>query len=188
MDRRPRRTRAKASRCPGGRRGLVHLYTGGGKGKTTAAWGLALRAAGHGLRVKVIEFLKGPRECGEHLAAGALRSRISVETCGAGFCRRADGVHRAAARRALERSRAALASGRWDLVVLDEAAAAAALGLFSPRDLLRALAGRAPRVEAVVTGRAAPRKLRALADYVTEMRELRHPFRKGTRARRGIEF
>lgn len=168
--------------------GLVHVYTGDGKGKTTAAWGLALRARGQGLRVKVLEFLKCPRVTGEGRAARRLG--VSVETFGLGFCRghQARPAHRAAARQALARAAKLLASGRWDVVVLDEAAAAAGLRLISTTELLCALRARAPGVEAVVTGRAAPRGLRRAADYLTEMRELRHPFTKGVKARKGIEL
>jgi len=172
--------------------GLIHVYTGTGKGKTTAAWGLALRAVGHGRRVKVIEFLKGPRATGEHLAARRLGRSVSVETCGLGFYFGRDAEetrrHRAAAERALARARAALASGRWGVVVLDEAAGAAALGLVRAAELVRALRGRAPGVEAVVTGRGAPAALRRVADYLTEMRAVRHPFELGISGRKGIEF
>ena len=172
--------------------GLVHVYTGTGKGKTTAAWGLALRAAGHGWSVKVIEFIKGPRATGEHPAARRLGRRVSVETCGLGFFfgRSATETarHRAAAERALSRAAAALASGRWRLVILDEAAGAAALRLIRTADLVRALRGRAPGVEAVVTGRGAPAALCRMADYVTEMRAVRHPQDRGIGGREGIEF
>ncbi|HOX07991.1 MAG TPA: cob(I)yrinic acid a,c-diamide adenosyltransferase [Planctomycetota bacterium] len=172
--------------------GLLHVYTGTGKGKTTAAWGLALRAAGHGLRVKVIEFIKGPRLTGEHAAARRLGRKVSVETCGLGFYfgrsseeRRR---HRMAAERALARARRALSSGRWDVVVLDEAAGAAALRLISTARLLDALRGRAAGVEAVVTGRGAPPALRRAADYLTEMCAVRHPQERGVDGRRGVEF
>jgi cob(I)alamin adenosyltransferase len=172
--------------------GLVHVYTGTGKGKTTAAWGLALRAAGQGRRVKVIEFIKGPRTTGEHRAARMLGRRVSVETCGLGFYFRRDAEeasrHRAAAERALERARAALTSGRWGVVILDEAAGAVALKLIRTADLVRVLRGRAAGVEAVVTGRGAPAALRRAADYLTEMRAVRHPMGRGVSGRRGIEF
>jgi cob(I)alamin adenosyltransferase len=170
----------------------VHLYTGAGKGKTTAAWGLALRAAGHGWRVKIVEFLKGPRVAGEHLAARRLGRLVSVETGGLGFffgrgaAERAR--HRAAAARALAHAARALASGRWDLVVLDEAATAARLRLIRCADLVRALRGRAGGVEAVVTGRGASAGLCRLADYFTEMRARRHPYARGVEGRPGIEF
>jgi len=184
--------RPRSERAGRTRPGLVHLYTGAGQGKTTAAWGLALRAAGHGLRVKVVEFLKGPRVAGEHLAARRLGRLISVETGGLGFffgrgaAERAR--HRAAAARTLARAARALASGRWDLVVLDEAATAARLRLIRSADLVRALRGRAEGVEAVVTGRGAGAGLCRLADYCTEMRAVRHPYARGIQGRRGIEF
>ena len=172
--------------------GLVHLYTGTGKGKTTAAWGLVLRAAGHGRRVKVIEFLKGPRVTGEHLAARRLGRRVSVEIGGLGFFFGRDAAevrrHRAAAARALASAARALSSGRWDLVDLDEAAVAVGLKLITCADLVRAVRGRAAGVEAVVTGRGAPPGLCRLADYLTEMRAVRHPHERGIGGRQGVEF
>ena len=172
--------------------GLIHVYTGTGKGKTTAAWGLVLRAAGHGRRIKIIEFIKGPRVTGEHLVARRLGRRVSVETLGLGFyfgkSAEEKRRHRAAAGKALVRAARALASGRWDLVVLDEAAGAAALGLVRTADLVRVLRGRAPGVEAVVTGRGAPAALCRAADYLTEMRVVRHPQERGVAGREGIEF
>ena len=180
---------AKRSARP---RGLLHLYTGSGKGKTSAAWGLALRAAGHGKRVKVIEFVKGPRTTGEHLAARRLGRLISIEVCGIGFCRRGSAEqfrkHRECAAGALAAAARALASGRWDVVVLDEAAGAAGHGLLKAAELLRVIRSRAPGVEVVVTGRGAPPSLRRAADYLTEMRAVRHPYARGVGARKGIEF
>jgi cob(I)alamin adenosyltransferase len=182
----------RRSGCPAKPIGLIHVYTGTGKGKTTAAWGLTLRAVGQGRRVKVIEFLKGPRATGEHQAARRLGRSVSVETCGLGFYFGRDAEearrHRAAAERALARARAALASGRWGMVILDEAAGAVALGLVRSSELVRVLRSRAPGVEAVVTGRGAPAALRRVADYLTEMRAVRHPLGRGVTGRRGIEF
>jgi len=176
----------------GRNQGLVHLYTGAGKGKTSAAWGLALRAAGHGKRVKVIEFIKGPRLTGEHLAAERLGRLVSVEVCGIGFCRGRDPQrlrkHRECAAGALAAATRALASGRWDVVVLDEAAGAACLGLIGAAELVCAVRARTPGVEVVITGRGAPRELRRAADYLTEMRAVRHPYARGVGAREGIEF
>jgi cob(I)alamin adenosyltransferase len=184
--------RRRSSRPAAPAAGLVHLYTGDGPGKTTAAWGLALRAAGHGWPVKVIEFIKGPRLTGEHRAARRLGPRLSVETCGLGFYVGRSAAetrrHRAAAARALERAARALASGRWRLVVLDEAAGAAALRLVAAAELLRVVRRRAPGVEVVITGRGASAALRRAADYVTEMRAVRHPADRGVSARRGAEF
>jgi cob(I)alamin adenosyltransferase len=171
------------------RRGLVHVNTGDGKGKTTAAVGLAVRAAGAGLRVAFVQFVKGGPESSE---LGVLR-RIGVDvtrpaTRSSGLMRGAaheDDVTAAAA--ALEAARSAL-RGRYELVVLDEACVAARSGLVDPESLVAAVEDRAPFVEVVLTGRDAPEQIIAIADYVTEMRALRHPYDKGTGARRGVEY
>ncbi len=166
--------------------GQFHLYTGSGKGKTTAALGLALRAVGAGLRVCVVQFAKGrpTSEIGplERLGVKVLRFGRP------GFLRSPpDPADAEAARQGLAVARTALAGGEYDLVVLDEAAVAVHYGLVSANELLDALAARAPRVEAVVTGRQAHPKLVECADLVTEMREVKHYYRHGLPARKGIE-
>lgn len=166
--------------------GRVHVYTGDGKGKTTAALGLALRASGAGLRVLVGQFAKG-RECSELAAL----ERLGVTVRRFGLPHFLIGTpspeDRAAARRGLDEMRAVLAAGAYDLIILDEANIAIQFGLFSVNELLAALATRAPQVEVVVTGRAAHPKLLECADLVTEMREIKHYFRDGVQARKGIE-
>ena len=168
--------------------GYVQVYTGDGKGKTTAALGLALRAAGAGLRVFIAQFVKG-MEYSELAALERLGDRITVVQLG----RRAF-IHGspepedvAAAREGLERVREVLGSGRYDVVVLDEAAIAVHLGLFSEDDLLEVVALRPPDVELVITGRYAPARLLQAADLVTEMRQVKHYYERGVQARRGIE-
>jgi cob(I)alamin adenosyltransferase len=170
------------------RHGYVQVYTGDGKGKTTAALGLAVRAAGAGLRVLFAQFVKGQR-CAEHEALERLGDRVAVRMYG-----REDFIHGepsaedvAAARQGLAEVREALASGRHDVVVLDEASVAVKLGLFSAEDLMSALEARAEGVEAVVTGRDAPAELVKRADLVTEMRAVKHYYDQGVEGRRGIE-
>jgi cob(I)alamin adenosyltransferase len=170
------------------RRGYIQVYTGEGKGKTTAALGLAVRAAGAGLRVLFAQFVKGRRTT-EHKALERLADRIAVKMYGGeGFIRGEPSEEDvAAARQGLAEVRAELAAGTYDLVVLDEASVAVKLGLFSVEDLLSTLEDRAEGVEAVVTGRDAPPELVERADLVTEMRAVKHYYDRGVRGRRGIE-
>ena len=169
--------------------GYLQLYTGDGKGKTTAALGLLLRAAGAGLRVYLGQFLKLGRT-GELAALRARFPEVQVALYGPrGWIRgEPTPAQRRAARRGLARLQAALSSGRYDLVIGDEAVTAAAVGLFPGADLL-ALAEARPRgTELVLTGRGADRRLRTRADLVTEMRAVRHYYARGVKARRGIEY
>jgi cob(I)alamin adenosyltransferase len=170
------------------KQGLLQVYTGDGKGKTTAALGLAVRAAGAGLKVLVVAFIKG-RPCSEWAALGRFSDLIAVRPCGRGrFIRGTPAPEDvAAAREGLAAAARDLASGEWDVVILDEANGAVAAGLFAVDDLLAAVGARARGTEAVVTGRGAHARLIEAADLVTEMREVRHYFRRGVRARRGIE-
>jgi precorrin-6A/cobalt-precorrin-6A reductase len=169
--------------------GLVHVYTGNGKGKTTASAGLAVRAAGAGLRVAFVQFVKGGRESSE---LESLR-RLGVEVIRPGTA--SSGLMRGAATQrdsdavadALAAARTVL-SGPFDLVVLDEACVAARSGLLALGDLLGMIQDRASHVEVVCTGRGAPPELIELADYVTELRPLRHPHERGVNARKGIEY
>ena len=170
-------------------RGYVHVYTGEGKGKTTAAFGLALRAAGHGKRVYVGQFLKGG-PCGE-AAALAGNPLVVVERFGDPGCIGRDQVtplHHAHAGEGLARAREALMSPDNDVVVLDELDVAVWLGLLTERQCVALIEDRAPHVELVITGRSAPAAVIERADLVTEMREIKHYFRRGVQARAGIEF
>lgn len=169
--------------------GKVQVYTGNGKGKTTAAVGLAVRAAGAGLRVYFGQFMKN-NETGELAAFRALGDRIEAEQYGTGGEIAAPDPQADAlsARAGLERAREALLSGRYDVVVLDEANVADALGYLDAGSLLGLIRERPRDVELVLTGRGAGGDIRAAADLVTEMREVKHYYRNGVPARRGIEF
>lgn len=172
------------------RLGLVHLYTGDGKGKTTAAFGLALRAAGHGLRVLVVQFLKGGRApFGEVEALRALPNVTVVQFGPGGFVGRdfsfEDG--KAITREGFDFARRAVSSGEFDLVVLDEVSVAVRKGLIPETDLLDLLRRKAKRTEVVLTGRYAGKALREAADLVTEMKAVKHPFEQGVRWRWGVE-
>ncbi len=173
---------------PGLSRGFVQVYTGDGKGKTTAAFGLALRAVGAGLRVYVAQFVKG-MHYSELDAVARLGDRLTVRQFGRScFIDRSPAPEDiAAARQGLVAARRALESGDYDVVVLDEANIATHFGLFSVDELLDLVRERPPSVELIITGRRADPRILAAADLVTEMREVKHYFRQGVPARRGIE-
>ena len=172
--------------------GLIHLYTGDGKGKTTAAIGLAVRAAGRGRRVLIAQFLKG-RDSGE-LHSLALIPQITVLRLSQdfGFAKFMDAGSLAQVRREhdaiLEQAAAALNAGTCDLLVLDEIAAAARHDLADMGRLLALLDGKPDASEIVMTGRDAPAALAERADYVTQMLKIKHPFDQGVPAREGIEW
>jgi cob(I)alamin adenosyltransferase len=169
--------------------GQVQVYTGNGKGKTTAAFGLALRASGHGLRVHIIQFMKGGGPYGEHAAAGRLAPELTVSITGrAGWVKKGAPAPEdvSEAQRALALARQAL-SGDHDLVILDEANGAVDFGLIAVEELLSLIAAKPPQVELVLTGRNAHEKVMEAADLVTEMREVKHYFNKGVDFRVGIE-
>ena len=168
--------------------GYIQVYTGDGKGKTTAALGLALRAAGHGLRVFFGQFMKA-RATGEVKAIRERLPEITLRQFGRGHFVRGQPTPAdiRAARRGLDELRAALRSGRYALVIADEANVAVRAGLFAPADLLQLADEKPPQVELVFTGRGAPAALRRRADLVTEMQARKHYFARGVRARRGIE-
>lgn len=169
--------------------GLVHVYTGDGKGKTTASVGLAVRAAGAGSRVAFVQFVKGGPESGELASLRTLGVEVirpAVRSSGLMTGAPTD-EDREAAAAALEAVRSCL-SGGYDLVVLDEACVAAAHGLVDADELASAVCARDRDVEVVLTGRGAPDSLLGIADYITEMRAVRHPYDRGVAARRGIEY
>ena len=173
------------------KQGLVHVYTGDGKGKTTAALGLALRAVGHGLKAYVVQFLKGNIDYGELVAAQTFDGRLVIEQRGRETFvdpRNPDPVDVELARKALARSREVLVSGEWDLVVLDEVCVAVAFGMLRPEDVLDVVEARAGHVEVVLTGRRAHPTFVEAADLVTEMRLVKHYYDRGVEAREGIEF
>jgi cob(I)alamin adenosyltransferase len=171
------------------RKGFVHVYTGDGKGKTTAAIGLLVRACGAGMKVYLGQFFKR----GDSSEIAVLRARfpeVIVETCGRGRFIRGKPAARdvAAARRGLRRLRAAMLSGEYGLVIADEACPAVRAGLLAAGDLVRVAKDRPDGVELVFTGRGAPRALVTAADLVTDMRQVRHYYDRGAPARAGIEM
>ena len=168
---------------------MIHVYTGGGKGKTTAAAGLALRALSAGWKVGWISFFKGSPPIGE-VKLLARRARVKVITSGTGNWIRPGMISRkdrAGVLRAWEEAAAIIRSREARLLVLDEINLAFHFKLLPLRKTL-SLFRKAKEMEIVCTGRTAPASLIARADYVTEMKEIRHPYRRGAAARAGIEY
>jgi cob(I)alamin adenosyltransferase len=171
------------------KKGYVQVYTGDGKGKTTAALGLSLRAAGAGLRVYIGQFMKtGPFS--EIFALKRFSDLITIEQYGTGrFVTGAPTPEDVtAARNGLQKAEAAMHAGHYDLIILEEANVALYFGLLSVAELLNLIAGKPEGVELVITGRNAPAEIIDRADLVTEMKCLKHYFNEGIRARTGIEM
>lgn len=174
-------------------RGLLMVHTGDGKGKTTAALGLALRAFGGGLRVLILQFIKGGQRYGELDALEWLsrvsNGRISIEQCGLGFTSQGEQEeHEKAASAALKKAMDALTGGAWDMVILDEINYAVAMKLIKEEDMMKLVDARPEKVHLVMTGRHATQNLIDRADLVTEMKLVKHPFLNGIHAQLGIEF
>jgi cob(I)alamin adenosyltransferase len=191
--------------------GYVQIYTGAGKGKTTAAIGAAVRAAGASLCVYIMQFMKG-KVYSEHKILNSLKPNVELYTTGKPFfvaeegmlteeeikefgddvvvfkrgCPPADYV--ALIADGFKKAAAAMASGKYDLVILDEVIMAAYFSLLSPDALMKAIKARHERTEVILTGRGANRELIEMADLVTEMREVKHYYTQGVAARQGIEF
>jgi cob(I)alamin adenosyltransferase len=171
-------------------KGMVQVYTGNGKGKTTAALGLAFRALGRGLAVHMIQFVKGVERCGEHLAAERFAPCFTVVQMGHnGWLGREEPGPEAVrmAREAFEMAREAVTCGRYDIVILDEINTAVSHRLVAVEELLRLIREKGEHVELVLTGRNAAPEVIEAADLVTEMREVKHYYKAGVKARIGIE-
>lgn len=171
-------------------RGCTQVYTGNGKGKTTAALGLALRAAGRGLRVCVFQFIKGGGPYGEHLIAGKLAPLFTIiQTGRPGWVNTKDiSTDRCIAQEALIRARGLLTSGDYDLFICDEINGAVGFGLIDVEQVLELIRLKPEKVELVLTGRNAHEQVMEAADLVTEMREIKHYYKAGVPARTGIEM
>ncbi|MFA5143774.1 MAG: cob(I)yrinic acid a,c-diamide adenosyltransferase [Candidatus Omnitrophota bacterium] len=169
-------------------RGCIHVYTGNGKGKTTAALGLALRASGAGLKVYIQQFAKS-RVCGEIKALSRIKN-IKVSQCGNGlFIRGKPAISDIrCAQNGFIDARQKILSGRYDLVILDEINVAMKLGLINIEDVIGMIKNKPGSVELVLTGRGCPPAIKKIADLVTEMREIKHPYRRGIVGRKGVEY
>jgi cob(I)alamin adenosyltransferase len=168
----------------------ILIFTGDGKGKTTAALGMAFRASGHGLRTCVIQFIKSDTAVGE-IAAAAASTDIEIHPTGLGFLPSAErpqfAEHRAAAQAGLHKATELLTSGRFAMVILDEICLAVARGLIDEEQVVDLMAQVPPQVCLVMTGRDATPALIALADTATEMRCLKHGLETGRSAQPGVE-
>ena len=170
------------------RRGYVQIYTGSGKGKTTAALGLALRAAGAGLKIFIAQFIK-KKMCSEHRALERFEDCITIKQYGKGLIlnRPVTTSDIAAARKGLEESRDVMLSRDYDIIILDEANVAVKRGLISVDALLELIKDKPTGLELIITGRYADERVIEAADLVTEMKEIKHYGKKGVKARVGIE-
>lgn len=168
--------------------GFVHVYTGDGKGKTTAATGLAVRALGAGMKVAFLRFIKKDGTS-EQKALSTFGDRILLRSFGQGrFGKKGPSeIDIAMALEGLAAAKAAASSGEYDLVILDEANVAASRGLFPVAELLAVIRGKAVHTELVLTGRRAAPEVMEAADLVTEMKPIKHYFTEGVSARYGIE-
>ena len=178
------------------RQGLVIIHTGEGKGKTTAAMGLALRAWGDGLRVLIIQFIKGGQTSGElkaveKIAEISSAGHIEVRQGGLGFTKRGDTkevAHKEAAVASLAMVKKEMASGNWDMIILDELNYAVKFGLVSLEEVLSLLDSTPQELHLVITGRDAHQAIIDRADLVTEMKLIKHPYQQGIKAQMGIEY
>ena len=168
-------------------RGLIHVYTGDGKGKTTAAIGLAIRATGQGLKVAFIQFIKGT-SCGELLFMSKYPAFDIVQISTGNSFTKSRKQLEPEAQQTLAYAEEVLHSGNYDLVILDEIFVAVTQGLVSIKQVLDLLDKKPDPAELVLTGRKAPPEIIQRADLVTEMLMIKHPFNEGTTSRRGIEY
>jgi len=171
-------------------KGLVQVYTGNGKGKTSAAFGAALRAVGRGLRVYVIQFIKGGFDYGELYSIKSL-SNLKLTAFGRGrfiIESRPPEEDVKLAREGFELARKVVSSGEYDMVVLDEINVALHLKMISVDDVIQLVKNKPKHVELILTGRNAPAEIVEVADLVTEMKEIKHPYADGVPPRKGIEY
>lgn len=171
-------------------KGLVQIFTGNGKGKTTAAMGTIIRAAGHGLRILLVSFMKGDYDYGEY---NTLSKLPNVEVSSYGSRHLIDPAdikpeEKEQAEMALAKAREALVSRKYDIVVLDEVNIALGYNLIELDEVIRLIEDKPSDVELILTGRYADNRLIEMADLVTEMVKVKHPFDKGIKARKGIEY
>jgi cob(I)alamin adenosyltransferase len=175
------------------RHGLTVVYTGNGKGKTTAALGTVIRAVGYGLRVFMLQFVKGSWHYGELDGAKFLEPYFTIERMGKGFYKIIDDKlpeeeHRKAATAAASRAIEILRSHKYDIVILDEINVAVMTGLLPVEKVLEIIDAKPRSSHLILTGRGAPQEIIDRADLVTEMQEIKHPYQKGLLAQKGIDF
>ena len=173
--------------------GLTIVYTGKGKGKTTAALGIALRATGYEKKICMIQFIKGSWHYGEMDSAKRLEPEFEMIAVGKGFVGIIDDKstkedHERIAKEAIKISNEKIQSGNYDIIILDEINYAVNLGLISIEDVLNLIKLKPQGIDLVLTGNYAKDEVIEVADLVTEMKEIKHPFRQGVKAKEGIDF
>jgi cob(I)alamin adenosyltransferase len=175
---------------------MVVLFTGNGKGKTTASIGQMVRAVGQGKRAIMFQFIKGPWISGEHKFLDTykfLKGKFEIHRGGKGFVgilgdKLPFSVHKKAAKETLKKVQKAIKSKKWDIVALDEVNVAVSLGLLKTSEVLEVIKNEPQNMIIILSGRGAPKGFIKRADLVTEMREVKHPFNKGKKALVGFEF
>ncbi|MCM2270943.1 MAG: cob(I)yrinic acid a,c-diamide adenosyltransferase [candidate division Zixibacteria bacterium] len=173
--------------------GLLIVYTGDGKGKTTAALGMCVRAVGYNWNICLIQFVKGSWKYGELKGLKRLEPNVELHVIGEGFVGIIDDnksfdEHREAAKNGLALALEKIKSGKYQLVILDELNVACSLGLVTPEELEEIVAARPSELSLVITGRGATDWLKEKADLVTEMKEIKHPYQKGILAQKGVDW
>ncbi len=173
--------------------GLTIIYTGKGKGKTTAALGLALRASGYEEKICMIQFIKGSWHYGEMDSSKKLEPNFEMVAVGKGFVGIIDDKspkedHEKIAKEAIKISNEKIQSEKYDIVILDEINYAVNLGLIDVKDVINLIKNKPKFVDLVLTGNYAKEEIIEIADLVTEMKEIKHPFQKGIKAKKGIDF
>jgi len=173
--------------------GLTIVYTGKGKGKTTAALGIVLRATGYKKKICMIQFIKGSWHYGEMESSKRLEPEFEMVAIGKGFVGIIDDKspkedHQKIAKEAIKISNEKIQSGKYDIIILDEINYAVNLNLISLEDVLELIKSKPENVDLVLTGNYAKEEVIEAADLVTEMREIKHPFQKGIKAKEGIDF
>lgn len=176
-----------------GKDGLVIVYTGGGKGKTTASLGMALRAVGYNHKICMIQFIKGSWHYGEIDSSKRLEPEFEIIAAGKGFVGIIDDnstkeEHEKVAKEAIKICKEKIQSEKYDIIILDEVNYAINLGLIKVNDVLDLIKMKPSLLNLVLTGNYAPPEIVELADLVTEMKEIKHPFQKGIKAKKGIDF
>jgi cob(I)alamin adenosyltransferase len=175
------------------KKGLVIVYTGNGKGKTTAALGMALRAVGHEKKTLIVQFIKSFQNYGEIKFAKKYHCGITIKTMGKGYVKiKGDRFpfkeHVKSAKAAFQFAKDQIFSKKYDIVVLDEINIALDKKLLTIQEVAELIQQKPPQLHLILTGRSAPKKLIQIADLVSEVKEIKHPFRKGLEAQKGIEF
>lgn len=173
--------------------GLTIVYTGKGKGKTTAALGIALRATGYDKKICMIQFIKGSWHYGEMISSKRLEPEFEMVAIGKGFVGIIDDKtpleeHQKIANEAIKISATKIQSGKYDIVILDEVNYAINLDLIKLEDVLNLIKIKPQNLDLILTGNYAKDEIIELADLVTEMREIKHPFQQGKKAKKGIDF